>query len=136
MCCFWSALEYFLSVLTERGYNLSNKAVQSALSFLSVVLPFQLYFMDTSYFCYLASFNVITVLQSPGISWETTVKMCEMWKEVNVKNWIRRGAVKSGCLQHSTENYLFFAVFHCNKVEMCCIVLKTEGASVFTEKVL
>lgn len=64
--------------------------MQSALSFLSVVLPFQLYFMDTSYFCYLASFNVITVLQSPGISWETTVKMCEMWKEVNVKNWIRR----------------------------------------------
>lgn len=64
--------------------------MQSALSFPSVILAFQLYFMVTSYFCYLAHFNVITVLQSPGIGWKATVKICEMCKEVNVKNRIRK----------------------------------------------
>lgn len=37
MCCFWSALEYFLSVLTERGYNLKEETKQCNLLFRSSV---------------------------------------------------------------------------------------------------
>lgn len=139
MCCFWSTLEYFLSVWTERGYNLNVETMQCNLLFLSP----ESYWPFSFTLWLLRIFATLLISMSSQSCKAQELVGKQQWKYVKcVRRWMlrtgleKRGTVKSGCLQRRTENYLFSAVFHCNKIEMCCTVLKAEGVSAFTEKVL